>query len=290
MERTHPITAAVYFTAVILITAIIQSPVFSVTALVCSAVFAFMINRRLAARTLIAATPVIVAAVMINMLFSNAGVTPLFRLPGGNNITLETLIFSLFTGTMAASLVMWFISLNKCMTSDKTVYLFGKILPSLALLLSMTLRAVPMFARRAKQTAAAQRFVGNDIYEGKLKDRVRSGVHVLSIAVTDTLEHSAYTARSMKYRGYGAARRTTYSIFSFTPTDIVITAITVTAAAIITVLYAGGYAYYNYYPAFELPLTAGNIISYTAWGVLCILPVAAELYSEMKRRDRNEAL
>lgn len=290
MERTHPITVAVYFTAVILITAIIQSPVFSVTALVCSAVFAFMINRRLAARTLIAATPVIVAAVMINMLFSNAGVTPLFRLPGGNNITLETLIFSLFTGAMAASLVMWFISLNKCMTSDKTVYLFGKILPSLALLLSMTLRAVPMFARRAKQTAAAQRFVGNDIYEGKLKDRVRSGVHVLSIAVTDTLEHSAYTARSMKYRGYGSAKRTAYSIFSFTQTDIVITAITVTAAAIITLLYAGGYAYYNYYPAFDLPLTAGNIISYTAWGVLCILPVAAELYSEMKRRDRNEAL
>lgn len=290
MERTHPITVAVYFTAVILITAIIQSPVFSVTALVCSAVFAFMINRRLAARTLIAATPVIVAAVMINMLFSNAGVTPLFRLPGGNNITLETLIFSLFTGAMAASLVMWFISLNKCMTSDKTVYLFGKILPSLALLLSMTLRAVPMFARRAKQTAAAQRFVGNDIYEGKLKDRVRSGVHVLSIAVTDTLEHSAYTARSMKYRGYGSAKRTAYSIFSFNQTDIVITAITVTAAAIITLLYAGGYAYYNYYPAFELPLTAGNIISYTAWGVLCIIPVAAALYSKMKRRDRNEAL
>lgn len=290
MERTHPVTVAVYFLSVILITAIVQSPVYSATALVCSSVFAFVTNRHLAARTLIAATPVIVAAVLINMLFSNAGVTPLFRLPGGNNVTLETLVFSLFTGAMAISLVMWFIGLNKCMTSDKTVYLFGKILPSLALLLSMTLRAVPMFARRAKQTAAAQRFVGNDIYEGKLKDRVKSGVHVLSIAVTDTLEHSAYTARSMKYRGYGTAKRTAYSIFSFTPADIVITIITVTAAIIITVLYAGGHAYYNYYPAFELPLTIENIVSYCAWGILCILPTAAELYSKMKRRDRNEAL
>ena len=290
MERTHPVTAAVYFLSAILITAIVQSPVYTATALVCSSIFAFVINRRLAVRTLIAATPVIVAAVLINMLFSNAGVTPLFRLPGGNNVTLETLVFSLFTGAMAISLIMWFIGLNKCMTSDKTVYLFGKILPSLALLLSMTLRAVPMFARRAKQTAAAQRFVGNDIYKGKLRNRIRSGVHVLSVAVTDTLEHSAYTARSMKYRGYGTAKRTAYSIFSFTPAEIVITIITVTAAVVITVLYAGGYAYYNYYPAFELPLTAGNIISYIAWGILCILPTAAELYSKMKRKDRNEAL
>ncbi len=283
MERTHPVTAAVYFLSVILITAIVQNPVFMATAFVCSALFAFMINRRLAVRTLIAATPVIVVAVLINMLFSNAGVTPLFRLPGGNNVTLETLIFSLFTAAMAVSLVMWFIGLNKCITTDKTVYLFGKLLPSLALLLSMTLRAVPMFARRAKQTAAAQRFVGNDIYKGTLRERIRSGVNVLSVAVTDTLEHSAYTARSMKYRGYGTAKRTAYSVFSFTPTDIVITAITVITAAGITLLYAGGYAYYNYYPAFELPLTAGNIISYSLWGILCVLPTATEIYTDMKR-------
>lgn len=57
------------FLSVILITAIVQNPVFMATALVCSALFAFMINRRLAVRTLIAATPVIVVAVLINMLF-----------------------------------------------------------------------------------------------------------------------------------------------------------------------------------------------------------------------------
>ena len=181
---------------------------------------------------------------------------------------------------MAVSLVMWFIGLNKCITTDKTVYLFGKLLPSLALLLSMTLRAVPMFARRAKQTAAAQRFVGNDIYKGTLRERIRSGVHVLSVAVTvsPTLEQvkTAYDC--------GFAKRTAYSVFSFTPTDIVITAITVITAAGITLLYAGGYAYYNYYPAFELPLTVGNIISYSLWGILCVLPTATEIYTDMKRR------
>lgn len=44
MERTHPVTAAMYFLSVILITAIVQSPVFMAEALVCSAVFAFLLN------------------------------------------------------------------------------------------------------------------------------------------------------------------------------------------------------------------------------------------------------
>ena len=290
MERTHPVTAAVYFLSVILITAIVQSPVYSAAALVCSAVFAFRLNGKTAAKTLAVMFPMVILAVIINLLFSNKGVTELAKLPSGNSITLETLTFSLFTGTMTISLVMWFIGLNKCMTSDKTVYLFGKILPSLALLLSMTLRTVPMFARRAKQTATAQRFVGNDIYEGKLRNRIKSGVHVLSVALTDTLEHSAYAARSMKYRGYGTAKRTAYSIFIFAPTDLTITMVTIICTAVIIFLFASGKAYYLYYPEFVLPMTAYDIAADIFWFILCLVPITAELYSDIKRRDRNETL
>lgn len=290
MDRMNPFTVAIYFLSVILITAIVQSPVYSAAALVCSAVFAFILNRKTAAKTLIVMLPMVILAVIINLLFSNKGVTELVRLPSGNSITLETLIFSLFTGAMTIALVMWFIGLNKCMTSDKTVYLFGKFLPSLALLLSMTLRAIPMFARRAKQTAAAQRFVGNDIYSGSLRSRIKSGVHVLSVTVTDTLEHSAYTARSMKYRGYGTAKRTAYSIFRFTPADFMIITVTVICLTTVTVLFISGSAAYLYYPEFYLPLTPYDIVADTAWLILCLTPVAVQLYSDFKRRDRNGTL
>ena len=274
MERTHPVTAAMYFLSVILITTIVQSPVFMAEALVCSAVFAFLLNGKTAARTLFVMLPMALLATVINLLFSNRGITEIAKLPSGNSITLETLIFSLFTGAMTISLIM---------TSDKTVYLLGKALPSLALLLSMTLRSVPMFARRAKQAAAAQRFVGNDIYEGNFRSRIRSGVHVLSVAVTDTLEHSAYTARSMKYRGYGTAKRTAYSIFRFAPSDFVIMSVTVICTTAIIILFASGKAYYLYYPEFILPLTAFDISADVFWLILCAMPVAAELYSRFKR-------
>ena len=147
-----------------------------------------------------------------------------------------------------------------------------------------------MFARRAKQAAAAQRFVGNDIYEGNFRSRIRSGVHVLSVAVTDTLEHSAYTARSMKYRGYGTAKRTAYSIFRFAPSDFIIMSVTVICTTAIIILFASGKAYYLYYPEFILPLTAFDISADVFWLILCAMPVAAELYSRFKRRERNGAL
>ena len=150
----------------------------------------------------------------------------------------------------------------------------------------MTLRSVPMFARRAKQAAAAQRFVGNDIYEGNFRSRIRSGVHVLSVAVTDTLEHSAYTARSMN----GTAKRTAYSIFRFAPSDFIILSVTVICTAAIIILFASGKAYYLYYPEFVLPLTAFDISADIFWLILCAMPVVAELYSRFKRRERNGTL
>ena len=95
MERSHPVTAAMYFLSVILITAIVQSPVFMAEALVCSAVFAFLLNGKTAARTLFVMLPMALLAAVINILFSNRGITVLAKLPSGNSITLETLIFSL---------------------------------------------------------------------------------------------------------------------------------------------------------------------------------------------------
>ena len=46
---------------------------------------------------------------------------------------------------MLASVVLWFSSYNEVMTSDKFVYLFGRVIPALSLVLSMSLRFIPKF-------------------------------------------------------------------------------------------------------------------------------------------------
>jgi energy-coupling factor transport system permease protein len=72
MERTHPVTAAMYFLSVILITAIVQSPVFMAEALVCSAVFAFLLNGKTAARTLFVMLPMALLAAVFKQRHNRA--------------------------------------------------------------------------------------------------------------------------------------------------------------------------------------------------------------------------
>ena len=94
----------------------------------------------------------------------------------------------------------------------------------------------------------------------------------------------------MKYRGYGTAKRTAYSIFRFAPSDFIIMSVTVICTTAIIILFASGKAYYLYYPEFILPLTAFDISADVFWLILCVTPVAAELYSRFKRRERNGTL
>lgn len=89
------------------------------------------------------------------------------------------------------------------MTSDKFVYLFGRIIPALSLVLSMSLRFVPRFTAQIKVISNAQKCVGRDVGSGGLIKRAKQGIKILSILVTWALENAIDTADSMKDRGYG---------------------------------------------------------------------------------------
>ena len=72
--------------------------------------------------------------------------------------------------------------------------------------------------------------------------------------------------------------------------DFIIMSVTVICTTAIIILFASGKAYYLYYPEFILPMTAFDISADVFWLILCAMPVAAELYSRFKRRERNGAI
>ena len=105
------------------------------------------------------------------------------------------------------------------MTSDKFIYLFGRIIPAISLLLSMALRFVPHFAAQLKVIRNGQKCVGMDVKDGNLREKARHGLNILSILVTWSLENAIETADSMRSRGYGSKGRTAFSIYRFTGRD-----------------------------------------------------------------------
>jgi energy-coupling factor transport system permease protein len=163
--------------------------------------------------------PMMVMAAVLNPAFNHEGVTILTYLPSGNPLTLESIAYGIGAAGMLAAVVLWFSCYTEVMTSDKFVYLFGRMIPSLSLLLSMTLRFVPKFQAQFRAVREGQKCVGRDISDGNILTRMKHIVTIFSIMVTWGLENAIETADSMKSRGYGLKGRTAFSIYRFDRRD-----------------------------------------------------------------------
>lgn len=285
MKTLHPLPCFVCFFSIIIITATVQNPLFTIISLLFSITSAILSKGKKAVSAILCILPFCVLAVIINALFVNRGAAVLFYLANGNAVTAEAVIYGGMSAMLIMSLGVWFITFSDIMTSDKVIYLFGKLLPSLGLLVSMTLKAIPDFSRRVRQTAAAQRFVGNDIYSGSIKSRVKSGIAVLSASITGAIEGSAETAMSMKNRGYGTVRRTAYSRYRFRTADVAVLCTTVILIGAVTVLSVTGNADMSFYPYIKIQTDLPALADYSLMLLLCALPpvlTAKERISEQR--------
>jgi energy-coupling factor transport system permease protein len=175
------------------------------------------------------------------------------------------------------------------MTSDKFVYLFGRIIPALSLVLSMTLRFVPKFTAQIKVVRDAQRCIGRDVSEGSIFQRAKNGLTILSIMITWSLENAIETADSMKSRGYGLPGRTAFSIYRFDSRD---------RTALMWLLFCGMYIvsgwiagglYWRYYPTMKgVPISPFPISFMLAYLALCLTPVILNLASDRNWRSIRE--
>ena len=136
---------------------------------------------------------------------------------------------------MFMSMMVWFGCYNAVLTSDKFTSLFGNLIPSLSLLLVMILRLIPSFARKAAQISGCRRSIGKGISdEAKLKEKVADGITIISALTDWALEGSIITGDSMRARGYGAAKRSSFRIYRMTVRDwVLLVMILVLALAVI---------------------------------------------------------
>ena len=188
--------------------------------LVSALIYAVYLGGRRAVRfQLCGLLPMLLLAAVVNPAFNHEGATLLTYLPSGNPLTLESMAYGLAAAAMLCAVIEWFSCYTAVMTSDKFVYLFGRIIPALSLVLSMTLRFVPKFKAQIHTVSEAQRCVGRDVSDGSVLQRLRHGITILSIMVTWCLENAIETADSMKSRGYGLPGRSAFSIYRFDDRD-----------------------------------------------------------------------
>ena len=221
-------------------------------------------------------------AALVNPAFNHEGVTILTYLPSGNPLTLESITYGIAAATMIVTVICWFSCYNEVMTSDKFIYLFGRVIPALSLILSMTMRFVPRFKAQMQVVVNGQRCLGRDVSSGSIFQRAKYGIKILSIMVTWALENAIETADSMKSRGYGLKGRTAFSIFSFDKRDKkALYAISISGLYILIGAIIGG-LFWRYFPSMKgSSFSLYSLSLFIAYLILCFTPVIIEIWEEL---------
>ena len=219
-KKFHPFVNLIYFIFAIGFGCVFMHPVSLGISFVCSLSYMFVTKGKKALGSFIVILPFVALTALINPLFNHQGVTILGYFPWGNPLTFESVFYGICASIMVISVMCFFSSFNEVMTTDKFVYLFGRILPKFSLILSMVLRFVPQFARKIKEVANVQKTLGRGLDEKSLFKRMKNAVSIMGIMFTWAFENSMDTADSMRSRGYGLKGRTAFSIYKMDKRDV----------------------------------------------------------------------
>ena len=282
-DSYHPAINLAYFTAVLAAAVVFDHPCFLAVAYVCAFVYSAALGGRRALVFDLALGPLMAAFALYYGAYRHFGVTVLGVNFIGNRITLEALVYGLVLAGKTAVVLMWLSCMHAVVSSDKLVYLFGRVLPRLSLYLAIVLRAVPRIRERFRSASLARSGVGRGGQQGGAVRRVRNFLSIASIVTTWTLEDLVESAASMKSRGYSLRGRTAFSIYRFDDRDKNVLAWLIFCGAYILSGWLAGGMYFRYYPtvktALWTPLTISFMFVYLA---LVLTPVILD-----RKEDRQ---
>ncbi len=280
----HPVINFLYYFSVIAFSMFFMHPVFLAVSFVCSFIYSvYLRGKKALLFNLFFFVFMIIFSSFFNSMFTHYGVTVLFKLPGGNSFTLESFLFSIASGFMLTSVVMWFSCYNETITSDKFIYLFGRVIPALSLIFSMVLRFVPKYKAQVKIIANAQKCIGRDAACGNILQRAKNGIGILSMLLSWALENGIETSDSMRSRGYGLKGRTAFSIYRFDNRDrLFIFALSFLVIGVLTGA-ALGQNNILYNPEIVMnKITAFSYMIYACYAALCLMPVFVNIIMNYK--------
>lgn len=277
-SKRHPAVNFVFFLGAIGFGVVIQHPAYLAAGIICSAVYYLLLNGRKAWKLLWGMVPLFLIMAAINPLFNTYGVTILFHV-FGRPYTLEALLYGAAVASVFVVMLIWFGCYNVVLTSDKFTSLFGNLIPALSLLLVMVLRMIPNLMRKARQFMAARKSIGKGGSENAAnKEKMMDGMTILSALTDWALEGSVVTGDSMRSRGYGCGKRTSFMIYRMTGLDgLLLTIQAVLITAVLATALTGGTAA-AYTPVFSIaPVTGLHSLGLIAYCAYLLIPTVLHI-------------
>ena len=221
-SKRHPIVNFLFFLGAIGFGVMIQHPAYLTAGFVCGVTYYLLLHGRKGVKMLLAMIPLFLLMTAINPLFNTYGATILFYV-FNRPYTLEALYYGAAIAAVLVVMLIWFGCYNVVLTSDKFTSLFGNLIPSLSLLLVMVLRLIPNLMRKAAQLSGARKSIGKgNVENASNKEKIADGMTILSALADWALEGGVVTGDSMRSRGYGSAKRSSFMIYRMTGMDLML--------------------------------------------------------------------
>ena len=277
----HPAVNLAFFVAALGMTMFIQQPVYLLISMVSGCAYLlYLQGKKGMLRQVGYLIPLLLMMAVMNPMFNHEGVTVLWYLPNDNPVTLEAICFGLASAVMMGASIVWFNCCNTVFTLDKIIYLFGRVIPAMSLLISMTLRFVPRFKNFLQSVLRTQRVMHKP---ENPREKLQQALSAFSATVSWAMEQSIVSADSMKSRGFGLWGRTAFSIYSFERRDgltLLLLAFLCAGGALPCAL---GYGAWTYYPSLSGELLGPvQVLAYLCYGGMCLLPLIIDLMEDHK--------
>lgn len=270
----HPLVNFCYFSVIIVLAMTIMHPLYLFIALLSQSSYAFLISGRRFLHQFKFFLPLIIIAVLINACFNHQGATILTYFPSGNPVTYESICYAFAAALALANVLISFYCFSQIIDSEKFIYLFGRILPILALIISMTLRFIPKFKYQLQSIRQNRQTFGSDLSQGTMWQKLCHALHIFSILLSWTLENALITADSMKSRGYGTAKRTAFSLYRFEKRDYFLLIIILCMTCFFINSLSGGALTWRYFPRLStLHITPLTTITLILYAIFSFIPV-----------------
>ena len=281
LENANPIVTFMYFLCVFSCVMFSIDPFISALSLMCSLIFAITKRYLNNKKENIFFIIIFVLMTVLNPLFNHRGNTVFFYI-NDNAITLEALLYGLSTAAMIMSVIIWFKCFGKIMTEDKIIYVFGRIWPGFALMISSIMRFVSLYTKQWRVISDSRKAMGEN-ETGNIISSIKNGISTFMIMITWALEHGAQTAESMDGRGYNTTRRTSYSKYFFHVSDALVILFYLMFALLVILTSVINGVGFSFYPDMVMK---GNIyyriLIYSAFLILCLMPTILEIGDEIK--------
>ena len=270
-SKCHPAVNFLFFAGAIAAIVLIQHPMYLLVGIFTGIIYYLLLNGRKGWKMILGMAVLLLLLTAVNPLFNTFGETPLCYL-FGRPYTLEALRYGAVLGGVFVTTLLWFGCCNKVLTGDKFTSLFGNLIPAISLLLVMVFRMVPNLMRKAAQFTGARKSIGKGAGENAtVKEKISSGMTVLGALTSWVLEGSVVTGDSMRSRGYGTSKRSSFMIYRTGITDWVLLIFIPVLLALVIAAACLGQTTATYMPDFYISPLSWGIVPYT---IYLLIPVA----------------